>query len=396
MKKARRAKPPRPVLSQIASFYEGYPDNKLKCVVTNQYGECEVHHLDENPNNSNSQYNLLPLRSDLNKNIENRKNHYLLECITTLGLANRATYYYSRGDFAYGYGCSILGVSLAAKEPWHAPYPATYFVNADDAIFFAANALLNLRPINRLDYATYVLQTYVHPLIINHGAEVERPTRARLAMEIGSYFRDTGDYRMAQTFIKLARHTLANEPRSTRVKVLTARLHQHEGINKLIAGDHKGVHRCFTEANSEITAEYSIGHANETLYEAQTLLQKKRPPFDQITSMLREYPSNSDPLRLTTWTDIELRLTEAQAEYQVADRKAEDRAFARVNCILGQIRRKGIKPTRAIFPLVLGSFANKYPQHRLEIQGLVRMLPTRFIVTAEVIFGKLKELANTP
>ncbi len=135
MKKTRRSEIPTSVRSQIAQFYEGSAVARLKCVVTNEYAERQLHHLDENPNNSKIQYNLLPLRADLNINIENRKSHALNELITSEGLKNRSAQYYSEGRFAYGYACSILGASLAANTPWNSDHPETYFIDAETAIF---------------------------------------------------------------------------------------------------------------------------------------------------------------------------------------------------------------------------------------------------------------------
>ncbi len=228
------------------------------------------------------------------------------------------------------------------------------------------------------------------------GADVARPTRARLAMEIGSYFRDSGDHRRAQAFIDLARYTLGGEPRSTSIRVLNARLHQHEAINKIVAGDMAGAAKSLKEFESEITAQYSIGHANQTLYEVHLLLKNDRPDFDLIGSLLKQYPSNSDPSRLTAWTDLELRLTEAQAEYQRSDKKSKDRAFARVRSALEQVRKLRIIPTQAVFAPVLGRFADEYSEHLVEIQGLTRSLPPQFVSDADVIRGNLTELANTP
>lgn len=395
MKKAPRSTIPRPIRSQLALFYEGDQKARLKCIVTGSDVEVELHHLDENPAHSKNPQNLIPLKSSLNKNLDKRQTRILDERITRDGLANKSAFYYSRGKYAYGYGCSILGATLAANIPWGTRHPDRYFIDAENAVFFAANALINLRPLNRLDYATYLLQKDVYPVIQDYGAEVELPTRARLAMEIGSYFRDAGNYKRARDLSNLARHMLHGEPQSARVKTLLARLWQHDGISRIIEGDLAGAEDCFKRAEAEITVGYSIGHANQTLYEAQILLRQKPPPFDQIGNMLKRYPSSSDPHLVTMWTDLELRLTEAQADYQRADPTAKARAFARVRQTLARISREGVVPTRAIFAPVLLGFADEYPSHRMEVQGLIRTLPDGFVSAANLVQDKLRVLLST-
>jgi hypothetical protein len=115
MNKERRTEPTRAVRSQIALFYEGDRTANLKCVVTEEPVERQLHHLDEDRHNSRVEYNFLPLRADLNVNIENRQLHNLNREIKPDGLANKSAYYFSHGKFAYGYGCCVLGASLAAS-----------------------------------------------------------------------------------------------------------------------------------------------------------------------------------------------------------------------------------------------------------------------------------------
>src|SRR5262245_36011038 len=136
MKKAPRSGIPKRIYSQLAQFYEGNSGAKLKCIVTGCDVEVELHHLDENPAHSDIPQNLIPLKSSLNKNLDKRQSRILDERITRDGLANRSAFYYSRGRYAYGYGCSILGTTLAANVPWDAHQPDQYFTDAETAIFF--------------------------------------------------------------------------------------------------------------------------------------------------------------------------------------------------------------------------------------------------------------------
>ena len=130
----------------------------------------------------------------------------------------------------------------------------------------------------------------------------------------------------------------------------------------------------------------------QTLYEAHILLLQDHPPFDQIASMLKRYPSGADPHVLTIWTDIELRLTEAQADYQKHDPKAKARAFDRVRDALERIGKEGIVPTRAIFAPVLYGFADEYKSHLAKISELIRTLPENFVSAANIVGSHLRTL----
>ena len=393
-KKLRRVKVPNTIKRQLASFYEGAVDARLKCVVTQEDINVEIHHLDEDRSNSRCEYNLVPLSSGFNTNIDRRDHQEFDPRLTTTGLSTRSGYYYSRGEYAYGYGCSILGASIRFFAPWNTPKSDNYHINADDVSFFCSNALVNLRPLNRVDYASHVLKTIVVPLIRTAGNTIKRPTLARLAMEIGSYFRDVGKYARARNLTELARFTLRNEVKSMRIRTLYARLWQHEGIAAICEGNLELADKYFHKADAEITSDYSIGHANESLYEAHMLLRLKTPPFDQILHVLKRYPSNSDRRFLTKWTDIELRIAEAQAEYQKRSQGSKERAFARLRNVLERIGKEMVVPTRAIFSSYLFAFADEYPSHRPEIQELVRTLPLSFQHVARTVEYLHKKLSH--
>jgi hypothetical protein len=393
-KKLGRARVRASVRRQVALFYEGDVNARLHCVVSGQDVEVELHHLSENPAESEDPRNLIPLHSALNKNLDKRQSRIVDERITREGLAGRSAQHYSRGRYSHGYGCSVLGAALATNVPRGASKPDRYYIDADNAVHFAANALINLRPINQVEYATNVLVRFVNPILETLGHEIERSTLARVAMEIGSYFRDAGDGVMALRVAQLARSILANEPLSGKVKVLLARLWQHEGISKFVQHDSAGAQECFKRSEEYLTAAYSIGQANQVLYEAQLLLRLERPPFDEISSLLRLYPAGSDPHVLTNWTDLELRLTEAQMDYQEGGTRARARAFARVRDALRRIGRDATVPTRAIFAPVLQGFADEYQSHVLEVVALTRTLPTSFGRAAAVAVSRLQQLAH--
>ena len=246
--------------------------------------------------------------------------------------------------------------------------------------------------INGNDY--HVLKNILLPTVNRFGDAIERPTCARVAMEIGSYFRDARYYSRAREFAQLARYALRHERPSNRIRTLLARLWQHDGICAIGEGDLERADSCFKKAAPLITSDYSIGHANEILYEVQILLRSAGPRFDQIAHILKRVLGKPDPRVLTKWTNIELRICEAQADFQKNTRRSKDRAFARIRSILESVAKEGIVPTRAIFAPSLYAFADEYPEHKRDIQGLIRELPVAFRNAAKKVEQKLSRLSQ--
>lgn len=382
---APRLTPSLHVQSQVKLFYEGHVTAPWRCVVSGEDTEVELHHLDETRSNSKTPQNFVPLLSSLNKNIDKRKTRALHESITAQGLQNLSAFHYSRGRYAYGYGCSILGATLAFNIPWAPKRPKAFYLLPENAILSSANALLNLRPLNRVDYAIYVLRTIVCPVVQMRGEEIERPTRARLLMEIGSYFRDAGDHQTSMEFISLAHRILRNEPRSPRVKSLFARLWHHEAICNIMIGKPSLASDCFRRAEEEMTIDYSVGYANQALYEAQILLKQERPQYDSIRHLLKRIPIGSDPMWTTRWTQFEGRLTEAEADHLKGDEASKKRAFDAVQDALDEFTKEGIFPTQATFPSVMYGFMRKYPTERRRVFGLIRTLSVEFCSLARQV-----------
>ena len=137
----------------VAEFYEGDPAAPFKCVLTDSGNLIELHHLDENPSRSKVESNFVPLAGYLNRQIERRPLRLLAPFLSFDRLNDRAGQCFAEGRYSYAYGTSMLGVTLAWNVPNVAEPAGEYFVRPDTAAFFCANALVNLRPLNRLDYA---------------------------------------------------------------------------------------------------------------------------------------------------------------------------------------------------------------------------------------------------
>ena len=108
------------------------------------------------------------------------------------------------------------------------------------------------------------------------------------------------------------------------------------------------------------------------------LLRAKPPRIEQAQHIAARYHCGTDPLFVTKWTEIELELADAQSRYLRRDEAGKRDAFARVRNILKHLASERVVPTSAVFPSVLRAFADEYPTHVLEVQGLDRNVPAAF------------------
>jgi hypothetical protein len=374
-KKPIRAKPPRAVEREIARFY-GDPEGKLSCVVTGEDIEYSIHHLDDNPANSSSFYNLLPISSELNSNIEYSFSHDLAPELKSDNLRLKSSEHYARGKYSHAYGCCVLGASLAF--PWEYGWSRNLRVDPDAVIEFSANALLNLRPINEIAYASHVLSTYVVPIVRKHMLCVEMPNVARLAVEIGSYYRDAGNNVEGQIFVDIARNLLLRTGVSGRVRSLLTRMSVHEAINRLIINDNIGAKESLISAETKVDSLYSMGDANIKLYKAQLNLREDKPDFDMINEILGQVNTRNRVGISTTWTDAEILLTKAQAQFQRYQGKIEFQTQEYITKALDKFTRCKILPTRAFFPQVLGSFSADSSANEMIVRKMIRSITPEF------------------
>src|SRR5579871_1293387 len=216
----------------------------LCCVVTNWPGV--HHHLDENRDNHRLG-NIIPLRSDLNSHIIETDRRKWARGISALrppldhsSLFAIAKTLFDTGRYIQGYGCSRLGCFLYARTNKFADSNARKTRSSDLTIKFAANALLNLRNISETaGVMEMALDTIKRTIVLiiksdDEIAKLEVSTKANLALEIGSYFRDYRRLREAKTWIDLALYI--NRGRHADIE---ARALQHYGI--VLAGSHQSV-----------------------------------------------------------------------------------------------------------------------------------------------------------
>lgn len=395
MSKLPRRKVPDSTLRKLRLFYEGRPVSRLTCVITQDDIQVELHHLDENPANSDEEYNLVPLRADLNRSIEQRPVRALHESLSFKALDNHAQFLFARGKYAPAYGCAAVGISLALNIPWNSRNKAgDHYIDADIAAGFCASALVNLRPLNRLDYAVYVMQHYIDPLVARLGRSIENPTLSRVALEIGSYFRDSARYVDAQRFTELARRFLHGQVKSVRVRTALARSWLHDAISKIGQEDLEGAKHCLEEMSKEATHDYSTSDATRHLYEASIEMRTTVPDFDRIAALIEKFPEDSDPLVLSRWTNRELRMAEAEAYFRRQGPLNRREAFDRLKVVLDDLSQDRIVPVRATFATSLKAFANKYPDHAAQVRMLLRRLPAEFSSVAAATEKRLRTLAG--
>lgn len=153
------------------------------CVVRGTPLTNHWHHLDEDNTNSTF-HNLIPLSAGLNSNIESHRKQWdeLEPDLGEESLWKAAKVHYRSGFFGLAYGCARLASFLQAK----------HLKNWDSTIRFASYALLSIRPLWELDLASDTLRRSVINIFTtdDRRREIEPSTRAELALEIGSYFRD--------------------------------------------------------------------------------------------------------------------------------------------------------------------------------------------------------------
>lgn len=400
MKKDDRQRIPSVIKKKMRIFYEGHLERKLKCVI--RQGELiTYHHLDENPSNSKIEQNIIPLEGTLNNNIEHRESQGLLPELQPESLKQKAQIYYLDGNFSYGYGCSILGAHLAKNPPFNPKYKKFFHPNAEDVIFFSASALINLRPLDRQDYATYVLDKIVYPILHQYGKNVSKLALSKLSMEIGSYFRDSGQPISAQSFLLLASQFLKNETKSSVVNVLKTRITQHDGIAEITKGNITSAIKLLKKSYEEIIPEYRIGYANNALYSTSIELRKQNPNFDYIEESYRgiKYGNRN---QVTLWTEIELRLKEIEAVFAKNNKNSKKKAFDLIEDFLLETAQKRIKPTNAVLSSALLLFEQEFPDYTvrpaprliLRLEELKRKpLTSEFIFSSNAIKRLLESLS---
>jgi hypothetical protein len=228
--KRRRRHVPDRIRHQLVDFYQGDPSAEPQCVLTDEVEHIQIHHLNEQPADSDRVSNLVPLARRLNQAIERRRVRSWPAELTFDRIRDRSGSCYALGRYAQSYGGSMIGLTLAWNVPAACEPARGYSQRPDAAALFCANALVSLRPLNRVDHAATLLALYVVPILRDRGLGVERHTCARLAMEIGSYFRDAGEYSRARRCVAVARRSLSRERNTERNQTLLARLWQHDGI----------------------------------------------------------------------------------------------------------------------------------------------------------------------
>ena len=394
MSKKNRKRPGKAVRRALAAFYEGDADAAPRCLVTGAYDNVEYHHIDEDSSNSKDPHNLLPLDSKLNSKIENRHRRFLEPELTEHNLESRARHYYARGNFAKGYGCSVLGLSLTTTKPKKSKLPLERHIKPNWAGVFAAGALVNLRPINRPKVAADALSKIFIPLLHEWGFKIELPTRAGLAMELGSYFRDAGKLVRASDSIELSKHSLRFAVASETVDTLLARLAQHEAIVAVFAGHPEKARALFEKADQLVNADYVIGHANEALYEIRLQLARDKPDFEIIAELQKRFRIDSqemgNELLMSRWTFLERIAQDAQAARRKGGKANRNKANRLVNRWIKQVRKTGIVPS------AFYAYADQFPSEKRLIVVQSRSLPKQFVTAASTIESLLKNLDGFP
>lgn len=295
---------------------------RLVCVVTMDpnFDHPELHHLDEDKTNWNVM-NVVPLRGDFNQAIEYRqKVHRLPFDLLPNALATRAQHWYHLGFFPQAYGCARLACHLALKPYKDAPLK---HADADGAIRFASDALLNIRSIHQVQFAADTLRV-VEPVLRSRVDDITGETKARLLAEIGSYFRDYGLPVLAFQCSTVAAHHLGS-PVTLVQKDLGVRLLQHRGMALASKGKRaaEAVKRYFAESEEiqKQTGAYKEGSGTKDLWLSRIALRQGLPDLHRMREAISRGEKALKRGILSYWTWAELLRDHMIAERMCGSKK---------------------------------------------------------------------------
>lgn len=300
-------------VSIATKFYGAYSGGRwvLRCAV-NGTERPSWHHLDEKKPRCWHQFNIIPLSQDLNLKLDSRTTQPLPVDLRPGILAEKARDHFEKGNLSLGYACARLGAFLAVPPRGDA---ATGFgPDPDKAAEFCAYALINLRPIAAVPLAIDVLDRSLTPLTSHPGKRrrIEDRTKARLVIEIASYFRDFGAEKEAIRGCNLAASyldgltTMADD-------ALRGRIAQHRAIALAGMGDLKGAETWLDRSKEELPEQtvYPEGTPNDVLWRVRVTLQSEKPDLDLCKHLIRGVYGRGERLIIPVWTLAEIFWTDA-------------------------------------------------------------------------------------
>jgi tetratricopeptide (TPR) repeat protein len=349
--------PPR-LRAKVFYFYGG------RCVVTNSplNVEDDLHHLDEH-NNNHVFENLIPLSPDLNNAIERRKyrRHGIDPRLWHENLSSAARREYDLGHFQRAYACNRLGTFVCVNV----------YKRPNEAMTFAARALLNLRPIDSLRLSVDTLKRTVLPLLTNEtlSCKIHPHSKALLGLEIGSYFRDYGLFSEADKWLALTER-LADKQLygdADLIQEIRDRIFQHRAIISIAIKDHGAAAEWFKKwKDTHEDKLYAYGSTNDVLYRVESLLS--RGEFEEALDVLRkcektfglifiepvEGSEGHVPPLYTKWTYAELKRIYADVCKQIGRKSLREkgsllnqqgiRAFNKYNILPTNVYNSPLSP----------------------------------------------------
>jgi len=331
---------------------------EVLCVVTN--GKYVYHHLDEQKPKNWQYTNIIPIRDELNSAIQNRSNSSLPLELDHRVLAAKSSQHWSKGSFPQGYACSRLGAFL--MMPHRNDVILEFGRDPDKSLDFCVNALINLRPISAIPFAIDTMHRNVRPILHSDDRfkEVSQLTKAKLVIEIGSYFRDFGDPKTSLRCCDLAEY-LSQSMETKDAKKLHARIYQHRGIAFLALGDYLNSRIWLEKArNKLVDSGYKLGEAHDNLWIARLCLQDKKGDVDLVKNHIKKIYDAEDNGIVTAWTMAEALWTDADANLTRSynKKKSMDIVNRAIKCYM----ETGIIPTSVCSPKSLIKYYEKYPR----------------------------------
>lgn len=298
----------------MKALYGRSTDTTHYCVVSDEAG-AELHHLHEARSESRDPFKFVPISSDLNGKIERRDSAFTEEL--GMRLVARARDQHALGNFGRAYGCSILGVWLARR-----PFKGGTAVLAN-VLNHAADCLLNLRPLDRVDAATALLREIVVPELEDAprrlGYECERAL-TRVAMEVGSYFRDASEPALALRFTEATGDAFGRIGLDGAAnRRILHRSQLHRAIALVGMGCHDSAREALVAA-AETAAGDRVADANTRLWRARSALASPRRDADEAFDLVRQF-WNGGVVGASKWTQFEALLLAAEAAELIGSRR---------------------------------------------------------------------------
>lgn len=337
---------------------------QLRCVVTGSVHP-DLHHLDE----AESKYwhinNVVPIEARLNKAIEHRQSWEHARELYPDTLSDTAIDHFHNTRLSHAYACNRLGAFICVPHN-RGTFPHIG-EDSDKGLALSANALINLRALSCVALAEDTLDRSVLHILKNdrlrHG--VTETTKAMLATEIGSYFRDFAEppefalLGSALQWCDIA-ESLIRACTSKSADRIRVRLCQHRAIAYQRLGNVELQEYWWSISNEKKDVGYPEGTANEDMYAASRVIHGSSKDLAEGKHLLSKIYAAADTMTVAPWTLAHAYWLEADEKLYSHVSDAEEITMNGLRLF----REYDIVPSRMVPQESLQKMQNKYPRDK--------------------------------